>query len=433
MFDAFRNFMAGFVNGDAGSRVCQTTRRFVQADEFENNLSECPAGPLRIREKVSSTPIDDPPPLSVDRTPVEKAASKTFKSAAKLKVLASPFQEWADFNPAPLVLYKAMAELNVEIEGFSVSRLILGDWDIWHLHWPAELVLQEQNELVAGFWLAAFWIKLKIAKAKGVRIFWTVHNLRAHERGNPVLHKVFWRLFLPNVDGMILLSGSAGEIIRREYPFANACPTFVIPHGHYRGLYPDFIDRGAARERLGLTHSDFVILFFGQIRSYKGIPDLIRCFRAASVQGSCLVVAGRPVDGRVVERTIEAKGEAPNIELHLEFIGRTLVQDYLRAADLIVLPYTEILNSGTAILALSFDRPVLLPALGALPELCEMVGENWIRLYEGDLTPEVLRSAIRWAQRRQEDKCAQPSLDRLDWKHLAALTIEAFCNRNRCR
>ena len=380
-----------------------------------------------------TTPIDDPPRLSVDRTPAEKAASKRSKSATKLKVLASPFREWADFNPVPFVLYKAMAELNVEIESFGVGRLILGDWDIWHLHWPAELVLQEQKKLVASFRLAAFWIKLKIAKAKGVRIFWTVHNLRAHERGSPVLHKVFWRLFLPNVDGMILLSGSTGETIRREYPFANACPTFVIPHGHYRGLYPDFIDRGTARERLGLTHSDFVILFFGQIRSYKGIPDLIRCFRAASIQRSCLVVAGRPVDNGVVERTLEAKGEAPNIKLHLEFIRQNLVQDYLRAADLIALPYTEILNSGTAILALSFDRPVLLPALGAMPELCEMVGENWIRLYEGDLTPEVLRSAMQWTQRRQQNKCAPPSLDRLDWKHLAALTIEAFCNRDRCR
>ena len=216
-----------------------------------------------------TTPLDDPPHPSDDRTPGAKTANKRFKSATKLKVLASPFREWADFNPVPFVLYKAMAELNVEIQSFGVSRLILGDWDIWHLHWPAELVLQEQKELIAVFRLAAFWIKLKIAKAKGVRIFWTVHNLRAHERGNPVLHKVFWRLFLPNVNGMIILSGSAGETLRREYRLANACPTFVIPHGHYRGLYPDFIDGGAARENCGSLTRTLSFCFLGKFAPTK--------------------------------------------------------------------------------------------------------------------------------------------------------------------
>jgi hypothetical protein len=137
------------------------------------------------------------------------------------------------------------------------------------------------------------------------------------------------------------------------------------------------------------------------------------------------------VDSDAVERTREAAVGGPNIKLDLEFINKNLVQYYLRAADLIALPYTKILNSGTALLALSFDRPVLLPALGAMPELREMVGEDWVRLYEGNLTPEVLRSAIQWTRRRQTNKCAQPPLDSLDWKHLATLTLEAFCNGDR--
>ena len=50
------------------------------------------------------------------------------------------------------------------------------------------------------------------------------------------------------------------------------------------------------------------------------------------------------------------------------------VQDYLRAADIVVLPYTESSNSFVALLALSFDRPILAPGIGAFPELAAIVG-----------------------------------------------------------
>jgi beta-1,4-mannosyltransferase len=379
--------------------------------------------------EISPTQLGEPPHQGVDRTPAAKTNASAFKSGTKLKVLASPFQEWGDYsNPVPYVLYKAMADLNVEIKSFRVRRLIFGTWDIWHLHWPAEHIQLDHRKLHVIFRLFAFWVKVKIAKVKSVKIFWTVHNLSPHEIRHPALHKVFWRMFLPNVDGLILMSSSAEEIIRCEYLLSESCQTFVIPHGHYRGLYPDSIDRMAARERLGLAHSDFVILFFGLIRAYKNVPNLIRCFRVASIPGSCLVVAGKPWDNDVVVRTLEATAGDPNIRLNLESVSQEFVQYYLRAADLIALPYTKLLNSGAALLALSFDRPVLLPALGAMPELCEMVGEHWVRLYEGDLTPGILRSAIQWTRQRQTNKSDQPSLSSLDWTRLAKLTIEAFCN-----
>src|SRR5690606_36127483 len=59
---------------------------------------------------------------------------------------------------------------------------------------------------------------------------------------------------------------------------------------------------------------------------------------------------------------------------------------YFRAADLVVLPYREILNSGTALLALSFDRPVLLPEAGAGDELTRRVGSEWVCTYEHELS-----------------------------------------------
>lgn len=65
----------------------------------------------------------------------------------------------------------------------------------------------------------------------------------------------------------------------------------------------------------------------------------------------------------------------------------------MRSANLVVLPYKEILNSGTALLGLSFDRRVYMPCTGAAPTLQRMVGREWLYLYD-ELGPESLLAAL---------------------------------------
>jgi hypothetical protein len=89
-----------------------------------------------------------------------------------------------------------------------------------------------------------------------------------------------------------------------------------------------------------------------------------------------------------------------------------------------VLPYKEILNSGSAILALSFDRPILVPALGTLTELRNRVGVDWVRIYEGELTPEKIRDAIDWTKTRKSN--VRAPLDDFSWDRIAQTTIQAF-------
>jgi len=341
-----------------------------------------------------------------------------------LKLLVTiPFSKTA--NPAPFLLYEEMDDLDVQIRSCSLRRLIFGAWDVWHLHWPAENILSETNRPRAIAKLVLFWARLKVAKAKNVKIFWTVHNLKPHEVRRPALERIFWSLFLPNVDGLILMSRSTMQKVHREWPRLSACPTFIVPHGHYRGAYADEVDREGARVKLGLDASDFVVTFFGQIRPYKGVPNLIRCFRQMGQHGTCLMVAGCPLDQDIALEIRKAAAGDPKVRLHLEWVRQDFVQYFLRAADLIVLPYTEILNSGSALLALSFDRPILLPAIIAIPELCELLSGNWVRLYEGELTSEVLSDAVQWAKQRPGGDAPAP-LDALDWNRLAKLTLAGF-------
>jgi len=138
-----------------------------------------------------------------------------------------------------------------------------------------------------------------------------------------------------------------------------------------------------------------------------------------------LIVAGSAADD--VARDITKVSEAnSNVRLFLEFVNQNDIQKYLRAADLVILPYTQILNSGSAILALSFDRPILVPACGTLIELGEIVGPNWVRLYHGELDPDIIRAAVGWVKTRQIQNNAHAPLSALDWDRIAQLTIRAF-------
>ena len=97
----------------------------------------------------------------------------------------------------------------------------------------------------------------------------------------------------------------------------------------------------------------------------------------------------------------------------------------MKAADLVVLPFTEILNSGSAILALSFNRPLLVPSRGAMAELFDIIGPDWVRLYDGPLTSQILEEAVLWANEKSSSS-AVIDLGRLDWDKIGQLTVEAF-------
>lgn len=342
-----------------------------------------------------------------------------------MKILASPYRETEKYNPVPALLYQAMEKQGAEVKQFTARRLVVESWDVWHLHWPEHL-LGSSGSFGFSLRLVKFWAKLKIARAKKIKIFWTVHNLRPHERRHPILERIFWRAFLPNLDGIICMTRSGRELLNNEHPLTSTRPIFIIPHGHYRGVYPDFVGRDDARRVLEIGLDEVVLTFIGQIRDYKGVPNLIRCFSAAAMPDSRLLIAGQPQSEKLAHEIDEAVSGNASVQLHLRFIGEEELQLHLRAADLIVLPYKDILNSGSALLALSFDRPILVPNKGALGELSEVIGPEWVRLYAGDLTPQILRDAMLWAKDMPVNNRGPAPLEPLNWDRIATLTMAAF-------
>jgi len=109
-----------------------------------------------------------------------------------------------------------------------------------------------------------------------------------------------------------------------------------------------------------------VILFFGLLRPYKGIDTLLHAFRR--VRGAELWIAGNPrMD---VEPLRDLAAEAPGrVRFLPRFVEDAEIPALMRAADVVVLPYRDVEQSGVLYAALAFGKPLVLSAVGGFPEV----------------------------------------------------------------
>jgi glycosyltransferase involved in cell wall biosynthesis len=161
------------------------------------------------------------------------------------------------------------------------------------------------------------------------------------------------------------------EAGRRELlaRFPRPGPVAVIPHGHYRDVYRATVGREEARMQLDLPLDSYVYLALGNIAAYKGLDNLLAAFQQAAAPSDRLLIAGRNRDNRLVQMLIHAAAHDGRVRVQVGEIPEADMGLYLTAADVMVAPFESILTSGSVIAALSLDRPVIVPALGCLPEL----------------------------------------------------------------
>jgi beta-1,4-mannosyltransferase len=299
--------------------------------------------------------------------------------------------------------YRAVEALGVEIrEGQFSERWLLKhvrNADYIHVHWPSFFYhFRQRRKCLRGF--AAFLFLLAVAHWRRARLIWTIHNIYPHERCTIPRLDIWVRRLLVRFGSLFFVHCSCAEAeVLREFP-ALAGRIVQIQHRNWIGYYPDTIACGAARSRLALTEGDFVFLFLGHCKPYKNLESLINAFE--QIPGKpVLLIAGKfhdPAYEAAIRTAINRSSS--RIVLHAGFVPDEDMQIYLRACDVMVTPYKEILTSGSAILALSFGRPVVAPAIGCLQEL---IAEACGVLYDPS-RPQGLRDAMLGSVEKKFDE-----------------------------
>jgi glycosyltransferase involved in cell wall biosynthesis len=147
----------------------------------------------------------------------------------------------------------------------------------------------------------------------------------------------------------------------------------VIPFGINDSMPSTNLTRGEARQRLGLQEDDRTILFFGNVRPYKGLEYLVEAFNLLGDDHYRLIIAGEPkkdtaVYMRQIEDAIERAGSRSRIIEKLEFVADDQAELYFKASDVAVLPYTVVFQSGVLFTAYSYGLPVIATDVGSLSE-----------------------------------------------------------------
>jgi beta-1,4-mannosyltransferase len=328
-------------------------------------------------------------------------------------------------NPYLKELYdRIRADFGADLAGYSPGSGLRGTWDVVHFNWPEWSVRRNSGSGLLAFDSARLLADIALLKSRGATIAWTAHNIRPHECDSWGIVDRLTTSFSYLVDTLLVTSQSLADELQRTYPALRNADHHVVPHSHYRGVYPDARNsRDEARTTLGLPLDKKIVLSFGLIRPFKNVPTLLRCMQelAPSRPDAFLLVAGPAPDARLAQSITGALAGLDRARGDLRFVPDAEVQHYLRAADAVIISTSLSVNSGTAMLALSFDRPVMLPHRSTFAEMAETLGPGWVQTYDGGIRPHVLARAFDL-----EIPDGSPNLEAHDPGRIARLTYHAF-------
>ena len=315
-------------------------------------------------------------------------------------VLAWPAPAAAQLNPYVALIYGGFACAGLKVRAF---RPMLGraHGDIFHVHWPEAILWGRLANGVPAMTRVAAAHALRTmdrVRARGGIVAWTVHNLAPHalDPSRRAVWEDFFPAFRDRVDLLIGMTARSLDVAVAAYPDLEGRPRAIVPHPHFRTAYPPPGARAEARARFGLPDDAFVLGMLGAVRASKGVPAAVAAFRAARSMNAAadetLLVAGACAD-EAERRRIGAAGAAGIV-----FRDAPLPPAQLSAAfgavDAILINQRTTLNSGTLLLALSMNRPVIAPACGSVGELAAHLGAAWIETFEGELDGEKLRGLL---------------------------------------
>jgi glycosyltransferase involved in cell wall biosynthesis len=134
------------------------------------------------------------------------------------------------------------------------------------------------------------------------------------------------------------------------------------------------ITRKEARERLGYAIEDKIILFFGKADLFKGLDILIEAFQRIEMKATKLLISAWFPNSsyrQFILDNISSSKRKEDIVLFEQFISNDKVEVYFKCADVLVLPYRNIYQSGVVFLSYRFGLPLIATDVGAIKEFVE--------------------------------------------------------------
>lgn len=230
---------------------------------------------------------------------------------------------------------------------------------LFHIHWWTPYLV------------IPYLLLMCILRARRIKVVLTIHNVTAHE--SRAFHWISTKLLLRLTNHVIVHTLNGKRDLAKKYRY-NESRITILPHGLLKPpIGRDSQSKASARRLLGLPQSKSILLFFGNIRKYKGLDTLLEAMRTVveADSNAILVVAGMPWTNRdCIKKTIRELHLDKHVAARLQFIHPSNLPLYFESADVVVLPYSRFdAQTGIGLYALHFEKPIVVTRVGGLPDL----------------------------------------------------------------
>jgi D-inositol-3-phosphate glycosyltransferase len=235
---------------------------------------------------------------------------------------------------------------------------------IFHILWNNKFPLFDRTILMLYY------------KLLGKQVVFTAHNVNAGQRdsNDSLVNRLSLRVQYRLADHIFVHTDEMKQQLADSFRVPPGAIT-VIPFGVNNSVPDTALTGPEARRRLGIAADERIILFFGNIGAYKGLDLLVDAFQrlCATHPAYRLIVAGLPRHGwegywTGVHQAIEAHTSRARITLRIEYVPDHETEHYFKAADVLVLPYRHVFQSGVLFLSYSFGLPVIATDIASLRE-----------------------------------------------------------------
>ncbi|WP_353930085.1 glycosyltransferase [Okeanomitos corallinicola TIOX110] len=356
-----------------------------------------------------------------------------------LRVLMMP--DYRTINPYQTLLSQALGNEGVEVvfpDGYyrflPIYRTLKKNQniDVLHLHW-LNSYLKGKNIIVKFIYSCKFLIDIVLTKFAGIEVVWTIHNHISHDAKFPILEHWVQQNLLYLADRIIVHDSLSIKHFTLNYNF-NQLKIDVVPHGHYREIYDHAIPQLEARKILGIPLSGKVYLNLGLLRPYKGLERLLKVWEENQefLKDSTLLIVGKALDEFYLQKLNQLAANIQGVVINANFVEDSKIHIFFSAADVVVLPFEKILTSGSLILAMSYNKPIIAPRTDSI---LETLGQANLLLYDYQ-DQQGLFNSLKLSNQMDLSKLSElvnQECDKLSWHEIGKKTATIFNDLLSCR
>ncbi len=300
-------------------------------------------------------------------------------------------------------LQKQGCEVSYGLERLWTDEVL--DCDIVHFQWP-EFIFGSQKHRFSDDEIERVKLRLGLLKGKGIKIFVQIHNLKPHTNKDKNVLRLY-ELLYSGADVMVHMGNYSRDLLQPQYPNAQHV---VIPHHLYDNIFNFVISQQEAREKLHIPNDKKIILSFGKFRTdeerqfvlglKREISSLENNSSVFTLHSSLFLVPGFYRETlhtwnpkKLITRLCHTLYyRLKGIKFSNEVIPDDLMQCYFCAADVVLIPRLDILNSGNLPMAFHAGKVVVGPNVGNVGEILDETGNF-------TFNPHDIRSAVKALQK----------------------------------